>query len=179
MFVRRAALLVAFLIATCVALVGQFSVTASPDSPSNAQLHAPRDQRAVELLSTAIGDRVATIVHAVALDWDHDGDVDVVAASRDADLVLWINDGRGHLEPHRVKAQDRLTSRSLVLKSQPTDDSPAMPSSGHRLHDVVLVVSSRDLQWSAALVPARERVASIVTGVITGPGTRAPPSTLS
>jgi hypothetical protein len=177
MFVRRAALLVALVIATLVTVVGQRAAATPADFSSQLLRSIPRDDRAVALLSTALGDRVSSIVHAFAVDWDHDGDVDVVAGTRDAALVLWINDGHGHLQPHRIGLEGRLTSSPAVLGGGPSDGDPAMPS-GH-LHDAAPAVLCRWVPLIESTTMALESSASIVTVALVGPATRAPPSSLS
>jgi hypothetical protein len=37
------------------------------------------------------------LVAAVAVDFDHDGDLDIIATDEALDLLVWVNDGRDHL----------------------------------------------------------------------------------
>jgi hypothetical protein len=41
----------------------------------------------------------ANVVSLVASDIDHDGDVDLVAATTLGTVLIWLNDGRGHFTP--------------------------------------------------------------------------------
>jgi hypothetical protein len=71
-------------------------------------------------------------VSIVANDIDHDGDVDLVATTSSNQVVIWINDGRGHF----TQEQERLPSSDLSLattvvdsssRDQPVASGPAAP----------------------------------------------------
>jgi len=48
-------------------------------------------------LTSAAEDAAADIVSAVTADIDADGDLDVVATDQSLNLLVWVNDGTGHL----------------------------------------------------------------------------------
>jgi hypothetical protein len=63
---------------------------------------------ALQLEGTAAG--LASVIEG---DVDHDGDLDLVAASSSGDVLIWLNDGRGHFT--RQKAPARGWSDGPVL----------------------------------------------------------------
>jgi hypothetical protein len=62
-------------------------------------------------------------VSIVANDIDHDGDVDLVATTSSNQVVIWINDGRGHF----TQEQERLPSSDLSLATMVVDSSRDQP----------------------------------------------------
>jgi VCBS repeat protein len=64
------------------------------------------------------------VLKAIATDIDRDGDLDVVATTVDQPVVIWINDGTGHLTRQRP--------RSVPLAMEDTRDT-ALPDEGREL----------------------------------------------
>lgn len=78
------------------------------------------------VLSLAPG---AHVVSAVAIDIDHDGDLDLVASTREDVLVVWINDGNGHFsEAVPVERPAFLNGRQAAVEGHTHDREPALGS---------------------------------------------------
>jgi len=69
---------------------------AAPSSPARASAHAPVTKLPRQL-AASVAPLPRDLVAAVAVDFDHDGDLDVIATDEALDLLVWVNDGRDHL----------------------------------------------------------------------------------
>jgi len=82
--------------------VADFDADGSPDL---AVIHDGRNGSDVSITLSGLPDTVELKVSArsvAASDIDHDGDVDLVATTSLNEIVVWLNDGRGHFtEEHR------------------------------------------------------------------------------
>jgi hypothetical protein len=126
--------------------------------PTHAEVNTGR---VVDLATFARS--VATRYHVafrqmVAADIDRDGDVDVIAAG-DHDVVVWLNDGAGHLTTQKPSRQsgideqspgDRVRSRQrraadwvpnaappLVVRSELSTQCPSRRSAARRIVDAL------------------------------------------
>jgi len=69
---------------------------AAPSSPVRASTHLPVTKLPRQL-AASVTPLPRDLVSAVAVDFDHDGDLDVIATDEALDLLIWVNDGRDHL----------------------------------------------------------------------------------
>src|SRR2546426_1927566 len=56
--------------------------------------------------------QLPAVLRAIATDLDRDGDLDVVATTEDQPIVVWINDGRGHLTRQRPRSAPPVIAHS-------------------------------------------------------------------
>jgi hypothetical protein len=69
------------------------------------------------------------VVSAIAADIDADGDLDVIATDGSLNLMVWVNDGEGHLTPQHPR---RSTAWDAEPPSPSLDDrSPSIPVTTH------------------------------------------------
>ena len=81
-------------------------------SPTRARLAAPSTHH---------------VLRAIAVDVDRDGDLDLLATTTEEPLVVWLNDGLGHLTPARPIATPRWRGHSARLEApddEATQDGP-------------------------------------------------------
>jgi hypothetical protein len=115
---------------------------------------------------------------AVGADIDSDGDVDVVAAT-DRDLVVWINDGRGHF-------RRRAAHRHPIADGPPAPDTWSGDGSGAAeavqvgtvlMPLIVMRAHAPPIDTASQLLAVRTLVRLNVS--VTSRTPRAPPSRLS
>jgi hypothetical protein len=92
---------------------------------------------------SAVARRYHVSFHRIlAADVDRDGDIDVIATT-DRDLVVWVNDGAGHLTSQTVAAPPVLNSARHAATSDDgathrdesiQDDVPSASISAERIH---------------------------------------------
>src|SRR5690242_11436409 len=59
----------------------------------------------------------AQVLRSIAIDIDRDGDLDVIASTREAPVAVWLNDGFGHLTPARPRPSAWLRRGSDLMES--------------------------------------------------------------
>src|SRR5260221_14188379 len=74
---------------------------------------------------------VRHLLRAIATDLDRDGDVDVIATTVEEPVIVWLNDGTGHLARQRRAAAPQFAA-APVIESPRTDD-PSGPSASRWL----------------------------------------------
>jgi hypothetical protein len=92
-------------------------------------------QIAVKLSGSVSSVRLeAPITAVVQDDVDHDGDLDLVAATADGDILIWLNDGRGHFVQQPRRTGQDLAGVPVVVQvtrldvAFVSDRSPILPS---------------------------------------------------
>jgi hypothetical protein len=84
------------IVATLAVLGGYPGPSRMP--PAFASIDVPADPVDVpDALRAASGDAPASLTSIVWIDIDSDGDLDVAATNASLDLLVWVNDGSGHL----------------------------------------------------------------------------------
>lgn len=79
--------------------------------------------RLPQTLAVSIAPAREQLVSAIAVDFDHDGDLDVIATDSALDLLVWVNDGADHL----TRRQPARTTGWLPETPPPTlDELPAL-----------------------------------------------------
>jgi hypothetical protein len=141
---RQAAALIAFSIATLL-----FTLRSVPAAPRVAQAPAPASllsvsataPRVTRTAAALLRDARAEVVSALAVDLDHDGDLDVVATDAALDLLVWVNDG-GQLIRRRP---DRLPGWQDDVPPPGLDESPS---------ESIASIESGQLSGEAGFAPA-------------------------
>jgi hypothetical protein len=67
-----------------------------PCGPARASTHPPITKLPRQL-AASVAPLPRDLVAAIAVDFDHDGDLDVIATDEALDLLVWVNDGSDHL----------------------------------------------------------------------------------
>jgi len=86
--------------AIAVAVLRPVPAGVDPGAPSVAGTPAPRTRTASNLppaLEASLSGQGLDLVSVIAADIDADGDLDVVASDSKLELIVWVNDGTGHL----------------------------------------------------------------------------------
>jgi len=113
----------------------------------------------------------ATVTGVIEGDIDHDGDLDLVAATPSGGVLIWLNDGHGHFT-------QQAASRTRGLSSEPVLVETVWPDSvalGVRAH---LLPSPTRGETAVVVTPIRAPTAHVVHDVRCPilPALRAPPA---
>jgi hypothetical protein len=130
----------------------------------------PLPARLQQALDTAIGGR--HVIRAVAVDLDRDGDLDVVASTRDEAIVVLLNDGLGRLTRARTAGRRFRTADYLTAPWSP--DQPADRTTG-RQQPLASEVSSLVSIHPARPLGAGVENAALATSARVLPPLRGPP----
>jgi hypothetical protein len=128
----------------------------------------------VQLSDSAITARLdANVTAIVERDVDHDGDLDLVAATPTGDMLVWINDGHGGFTRQDVSRAPHLSAQVQLVPSGPTVSavvqSVVLSYARARRYRRVAVTRIRP--------PTADSPSSSTSGLL--PLFRAPPTTLS
>jgi len=115
------------------------------------------------------------LVSVIAADIDADGDLDVVASDGSLDLIVWDNDGTGHLTR---KDPQRSRPGGWESSGETLDDRPATSTVAAQFGGMSLRLNARTLSfnshlspWRAAVLPSRSQPQFALTRI-----PRAPPA---
>ncbi len=152
-----------------VATVGLCAVVCSA-RPAEAQRLSPTPTELVTQLRGA----VPGILRAVTTDIDRDGDLDVVASTTGEPVVVWINDGHGHLtRQHAPPVPFAMASEGQIAADSARDVPGAPPTP--KWHGSAAVLAST---WAVAdtvnRLASSSSIAVIRRSLVTGPS-RGPP----
>jgi hypothetical protein len=143
--------------------------------PDVAFIQDNRDGSHVSVTLSGSADELTLEVNGVSVtasDIDHDGDVDLVVTTSSNQVVLWINDGRGHFtleqEPQRSRGLSPATTVVDSSRDQPVTNGPAAPH---------VVVHSRQRETAVAVTQIRPPTVPLDVDLsfLSPPSLRAPP----
>src|SRR5258705_9259236 len=107
--------------AAVASLVGAFALSASAETlPVNAEIGVGTRVDVTTFESTVSNQYHVAFQKVVTVDIDRDGDLDVVATT-DRSLVVWLNDGSGHLTTQVPKKALRVAGRSPATTWRDSD----------------------------------------------------------
>jgi hypothetical protein len=141
--------------------------------PDVAFIHDDRDGFRVSVSLSGSPDTVTLEVNAVSVaagDIDHDGDTDLVMVTSSNQVVIWLNDGRGHFREQESPSQALLPATGTVDASR--DEPMAL---GPRASQVV----GPSRRTETAVVVTQIRLPTVPLAValnfLSLPSLRAPP----
>lgn len=120
-------------------------------------------------------DAVRKFFALVATDLDADGDIDVIASNGALDLLVWINDGSGHLTAHRAASSSFQSPSSGRVIDVPGDELSLSAQDDD--DDVPVARVDMHVVWrdgTEAFLP-RARIERRASSVVSTHATRGPP----
>jgi hypothetical protein len=148
------------------------------DTDGRPDLAVIQDDRGGSHVSVTLSgspDAVTLEVNAVSVaagDIDHDGDVDLVAATSSNQVVIWLNDGDGHFTLEQEAAPSRdLSPATTVVDTSRVEPLALGPTASQ------LVVPSRRRETAVVVTQIRPPTVplSVDLSFLSPPSLRAPP----